>query len=219
MKKLFFLLSGIALILLCMSCEKLFNKDKDTKLGGSQSPMGEVGTTVVSGSMEIAGISNFSASVTKLENGVSTYSGSATLRNEILKNLVANFPGVTISGDQASITGMQMQQTTEGIKCVTGTGSGILVKYDSNVGDTYPIGSTGKVRTVVSKTGIDDYGYGMMLIKTIQVEENTSYLKHSPGVAKITYIANHKFGLVGVKVAFDDGTSVTFPVYNSTQNG
>jgi hypothetical protein len=219
MKKLIGLLLGITIMVLCLSCEKLFKKDEDAgTLSGEQSPMGEVGTTVTSSSYENAGVSNFSASVIALKSGISTYTATATLKNDILKGIVGNFPGVTINGDNASITDMKMQQTREGIKCETGPGAGVLVKYESNVGDTYPIGSTGKVRTVVSKTGVDDYPYGLMLIKTIQVEENPAYLKSSSGITKVTYIANHKFGLVGVKVDFDDGTTTTFPVYNSTQN-
>jgi hypothetical protein len=43
-------------------------------------------------------------------------------------------------------------------------------------------------------------------------------LKKTGGITKYTYIANHKFGLVGVKVSFDDGTSADFPVYSSTGN-
>jgi hypothetical protein len=58
----------------------------------------------------------------------------------------------------------------------------------------------------------------MLLIKTIQVEDNPIYLKSTAGVSKVTYVANHKFGLVGVKLAFDDGTTTTFPVYSSTEN-
>lgn len=204
--------------MLCLSCEKLFKKDDPNTLGGDPSPMGEVGVTVSSSTIPNAGMSNFSATVTALSDGVSTYSGSATVTSTLLKNMVINFPGVTINGSTVSIANMQIQQTTEGIKCMTGSGAGILVNYNSSVGDTYEIGSTGKVRTVVSKTGVDDYYYGMFLIKTIQVEENTSYLKSTMGVTKITYIANHKFGLVGVKVDFDDGTSTNFPVYSSAQN-
>ena len=180
MKKLIGLLLSVTILVLCLSCEKLFNKDEDEDagtLGGEQSSMGEVGVTVQSTSIEIAGVSNFSASVIALKSGISTYSGSATVKNDLIKNMVSNFPGVTIIGDKISITGMQMQQTTEGIKCITGAGAGVLVKYDSKVGDTYPLGSTGKVRTVVSKTGVDDYPYGFYKIKTIQVESNPNNLK------------------------------------------
>jgi hypothetical protein len=218
MKKFLVLLLSITIIVLCMSCDKLLNKDDPTELGGDQSAMSEVGVTVSSSSAPIAGVSDFNATVTALKDGVSTYSAQATVTNSLLKNMVANFPGVTINGDNISITNMKIQQTTNGIKSLTGGGAGILVKYDSNVGDTYPIGSTGNVRKVVAKTGLDDYSYGFFLIKVIQVEDNPIYLKSTSGVSKITYIANHKYGLVGVKVAFDDGTSSTFPLYSSTQN-
>jgi hypothetical protein len=218
MKKLCILLLSITMMMLCLSCEKLFKKDDPGELKGDPSPMGEVGVTVESSSEPIAGVSNFTATVTALKDGVSTYSGSATVTNAFLKNMVSNFPGVTINGDIVSITNMKIQQTKDGIKSMTGGGAGILVKYDSNVGDTYPIGSTDKVRTVVAKTGIDDYSYGFFLIKVIQVEDNPSYLKSTAGVTKVTYVANHKFGLVGVKVAFDDGTTSTFPIYTSAEN-
>lgn len=218
MKKLFVLLSGITMIVLCVSCDKLFNKDDPAELSGDQSAMGEAGVTVSSSSAPIAGVSNFTATVTSLKDGVSSYNATATVTNALLKNMVANFPGVTITGNQVSITNFQMQQTTGGLKCLTGPGAGIIVKYDSEVGDTYPIGSTDNVRTVVSKTGVDDYPYGFYLIKTIQVETNPNTLKTTGGVTKITYVANHKFGLVGVKVAFDDGTTSTFPLYSSAEN-
>jgi hypothetical protein len=218
MKKLLVVIVSAAILITCFSCEKLLKKDDPTSLVGDPSPMAALGVTVESSSSPIAGLSNFKATVTASKDGVSTYSGSAIVNNVFLKNMVSNFPGVTINGNTVSIANMKIQQTTDGIKSLSGGGAGILVKYDSNVGDTYQIGTTGNVRTVVSKTGIDDYSYGMLLIKTIQVEDNPMYLKSTAGVTKVTYVANHKFGLVGVKVAFDDGTSTTFPVYSSTQN-
>jgi hypothetical protein len=139
MKKLSILLLSITMIL-CLSCEKLLNKDDPDALNGDQSPMGAVGVTVESSSAAIAGLSNFTATVTALNDGVSTYSGSATVTNTFLKNMVANFPGVSINGDVVSISNMKIKQTTDGIMSMTGGGAGILVKYDSNVGDTYPIG-------------------------------------------------------------------------------
>ncbi len=193
-----------------------FKEDAD-ELNGDQSPMGEVGVTVSSSSMEIAGASNIEAVVTNLKDGISTYSASATITNPVLKNLVANFPGVEVNGDVVSITNMKIQQTKEGIKSMSGNNMGVLVKYDSKVGDTYPIEGSSNVRTVVSKTGVDDYPYGFYLIKTIQVEQTNIGLKSS-GITKYTYIANHKFGMVGVKVDFDDGTSVTFPIYTGAEN-
>jgi hypothetical protein len=179
--------------------------------------MGAVGATSESSSAAMAGVSNFSASVIALKSGVSTFKGSATVKNNILKGLVSNIPGISVVGDKVSTEGMDFKITTEGLELKTGPGAGVLVKYDSKVGDAYPIGSTGKFRTVVAKTGVDDYPYGFMLIKVVQVEESPNYLKVG-GVSKITYVANHKFGLVGVKFSLDDGTSATFPIYNSSEN-
>lgn len=217
MKKLFVILLGISVGVFCFSCEKILDKEDANELKGDQSPMGEAGVIVSSGSAEIAGVSDFSAVITELKEGVSTYTASAKVTNTFIKNMVSGFPGVTINGDDVTITNLKMQQTTEGIKCLTGPGAGVLVKYDSKVGDTYPVGNTGKERKVVSKTGKDDYPYGFFLIKTIQVETTPIDMK-SGGIQKITYIANHKFGMVGVKVDFDDETSVTFPVYSSAEN-
>ncbi|MCU0289433.1 MAG: hypothetical protein MUF15_23930 [Acidobacteria bacterium] len=179
--------------------------------------MGEVGVTVSSSSMEIAGVSNFSATVTSLEDGISTYSAAANVSNPLLKNIVSNYPGVVINGDLVTITGVEIQQTKEGIKSMNGPGAGVLVNYNSKVGDTYPIEGSDKVRKVISKSETDDYAYGFFMIKTIQVEMEQPSLKSS-GVTRYTYVANHKFGLVGVKVDFDDQTSVTFPIYTSAEN-
>lgn len=207
---LFFILINLVLMSSCF-------KEKADELKGEQSPMGEVGVTVSSSSMEIAGVSGFQAVVIGLDDGKSTYSASAVVKNPIIKNMVANFPGVEVNGDVVSITNMKIQQTKEGIKSLSGRNAGVIVKYDSKVGDTYPIEGGRGVRTVVSKTGEDDYPYGFMLIKTIQVEQTSFGLK-SGGIEKVTYIANHRFGMVGVKVNFDDGTHVTFPLYSSTEN-
>jgi hypothetical protein len=218
MKKLSTLFLSITILALCFSCDKLTKQDDPAVLSGDQSPMGEVGVTISSSTVENAGVSNFSATVTSVKDGISTYTAQAKVTNPILKNMIANFPGVTIDGDNVSLTDMKIKQTTEGIQCLTGPGAGILVKYNSSVGDTYPIGSTGQVRTVVSKTSVDDYPYGFYLIKTIQVESNPNNLKSTAGISKITYVANHRFGLVGVKLNMDDGSDVTFPVYSSAEN-
>jgi len=213
MKKLSVFLLSVTLVVLCTSC----TKDDPNVLSGDQSVMGDVGVTVESSSAEIAGVSNCFATVTALKDGVSSYSGSATVKSEILRNLVANIPGITIDGDKVTATNMEFKLTKEGFECKSGPGAGVMVKYGSSVGDTYKIGSTGEVRTVVSKTGVDEYPYGFYLIKVIKVEEHPKYLK-SAGVTKITYIANHKYGLVGVEVTFDDQTTAEFPIYTSGEN-
>jgi hypothetical protein len=218
MKNVLKLLVFFSLGVLNMSCSDSSDNNNPNNLTGSQSPMGLVGVSVSSSSAEIAGVSDFSAVVSTLENGISSYTAQATVTNPLVKNMISNFPGVVIDGNSVSISDLRIQQTTDGIKCVTGPYAGVLVKYDAAVGDTFTTATSGKVRTVVSKTGVDDYPYGFYLIKTIQVESTVSEASRLSGINKITYIANHRFGMVGAKVDFEDGTNATFPIYSSAQN-
>lgn len=207
MKKLvYWLVLAIAL----MACEK----DDFKSVEGEQSPMGEVGNIVTSSSTAVAGVSSFSAEVVSLENGVSTYSGSATVTNPTIKSILSNAPECTVEGNTVTGTGIKFKNTKKGIEAVNGLDPGVIVKYDAVVGDTYPIGNTGKSRKVVSRSSDDDYQYGFFYIKAIKVEENTNKL----GVSKITYWANHRFGLVGIQFEFDDGTAAKYPVYNRAEN-
>jgi hypothetical protein len=61
--------------------------------------------------------------------------------------------------------------------------------------------------TAVSST--DDYFWNWMYIKTVTVEQDSRI----PGVARIVYNANHKFGLVGVDIYMEDGSVVKVPIY------
>jgi hypothetical protein len=93
----------------------------------------------------------------------------------------------------------------------------VLVKYDAKVGDKYTLKkSDGETitRTVVSKSTTDDYSWGLWLIKTINVEQDSRI----PGVTKLEYITNHKFGLVGVKLYLEDGTTSTLSLFANYNN-
>ncbi len=197
------------LVVFFFSCEK----EDFESIGGSQSPMGEVGNRVTSSSMSIAGVSSFTAEVVSLENGVSTYSGSATVTNAAIKNILANAPECTVNGNTVTATGIKFKSTTKGIESISGLSPGVIVNYDAKVGDTYPTGD-GHKRKVVARSSEDDYSYGFFNIKVIKVEEDLNMM----GVSKITYWANHKFGLVGIEFKLDDNTTAKFPVYNTFEN-
>lgn len=188
------------------------------KLGGTPSPMGAVGVTVTTSSTPISGVSNFTATVTTSNDGVSTYSGSATVTNTALITLFTNIPGVSVNGSNVSTSNMQFKQTTKGLELLSGPTAGVIVNYDSSVGAKYPVGKTGAYREVVSKSTADDYPYGFYNIKVMKIEEVVAGVKSTAGISKITYWANHKFGLVGVQFNFSDGTYAKFPVYTSSQN-
>jgi len=216
MKKLF---SIFALVIMfsSLSCKKDKTPAATTDIEGAQSTMGTVGTLVHGSTLTAVGVTGLVASVVSLSNGVSSYSGSCAVTNPVIKNILSNIPGITITGDSVKATGFEFKSTVEGVQSYVGLAPGILVKYASEVGDTYPVGSTGRVRTVISKSTTDDYFWDYMLIKVMEIEEPTSGLK-SLGVNKITYVANHKFGLVGIQFNFTDGTSAKFQVYTSSTN-
>jgi hypothetical protein len=199
-----------------VSCEKIkdvFNKDSK-ELSGDPSDLGAVGTTFSTTSADVAGVNNVAVSVTTQTDGISTFTGTAKCTNQSIKNILTNFPEFTVNGDDVSVTGVKFKVLKDGVESVHGLDPGVIVKYDAKVGDTYPIANTGGERKVVSKSSDDDYPYGFFYIKVLKVEENTNKM----GVKKITYWANHKFGLVGIEMAFDDGTSAKFPIYSSAEN-
>jgi len=179
---------------------------------GNQSPMGEVGVTVSSTTGTVAGVGSINGEVIALEDGVSEYSGTATVSNENIKNILTNFPGTDIEGNTVSISNLKFKNTEKGIEAVTGLAKGVIVDYDAKVGDEYK--TSDGVRTVISRSTDDDYMYGFFLIKVIEVEENPNKY----GVKQIRYWANHRFGLVGIEFTFDDNSTARFPVYCSTQN-
>lgn len=216
MKKILLSLSLVSGLLLLSSCTK--SEDTSSGVAGDPSPMAKVGETVSSSSSTISGVSNFNATVVGYENGISSYNAELTVANALIRNMMATYPGITVSGNKVTATNFKIQQTKNGIKCITGGGEGVIVNYNSNVGDTYAVGSTGKTRKVVSKSTTDDYAYGFYMIKTIQVEANANTFINTGGIKSVTYIANHKFGLVGFKISFDDGTSALFPIYSSSTN-
>lgn len=88
----------------------------------------------------------------------------------------------------------------------------VLVKYDANVGDKYTFqksdGST-IVREVIRKSTTDDYYWNGMNIKTVDVSQSSKI----PGVNKIWYFTNHKFGLVAVRLFMDDGSTPQLDLY------
>ncbi len=104
--------------------------------------------------------------------------------------------------------------TSEGIQDFRHSGGNTskpftIVKYDSNVGDKYSFTrEDGKTitREVTYKSTTDDFSWGFFDIKVIRVKEKA--LADDPIVQEIEYIANHKFGLVGVYVTLKTGEQI-----------
>lgn len=90
-----------------------------------------------------------------------------------------------------------------------------IVKYSWNVGDTYeytkPDGAK-LTRRVTSKSTTDDYPIGFWLLKVMKVEET----KDDPLIEKITYIANHKYGLIGAILKTKAGKELKLTIFPPT---
>jgi hypothetical protein len=203
MKKLASLLVILSLIM--VSCES----GSDLNIGGSQSDLGETGVVISSSSTAISGISGFNASITSLSNGVSSINAQVTVSNTTLKQILANVPGLNISGNTVTASGVQVKFTDEGIENKFPFFEGILVKYDSKVGDTYAVKDSKTVRKVIKKSTSDDFPYGLYNIKVVGVEHELNY----NGLKKITYYTNHKFGVVKVECELDNGDKIALPFY------
>ncbi len=211
MKNKYLLLILIGFSLILTSCGKYLNSGS---LTGTPSPMADVGTTFSAYVSGIDGVNYIEASVVTSKSGVATINGTAVVTNSKFKSVLANHPDLTISGDNVTATGLQFKGTVNGIESIEGLEPGVLVNYNSNVGDTYKITGKSTVRTVTSKSTTDDYFYNWMDIKVEKVEEPFNSL----GIKQINYWANHKYGLVAIEFVFDDGSSAKFPITTSTTN-
>ena len=145
--------------------------------------------------------------VTENVNGVSTVNLSATVTDDFILQLVNNVGGFTVNGNNVTAPTLKIKATSEGFESIQGFDPGILVKFDSEVGDKYNT-AWGNVRTVTHKSTTNDYYWDGMNIKVLKVEEP----KSSDGVTKIIYYANHNWGIVGVEFVFETGNSLKFPV-------
>jgi len=212
MKKINILLLIIGVLLLsgCSSFDL-----SNSKLGGAQSPMGEVGNEC-SVTVPFSGVQDAKVVVTDLEDGISTISYSVKITNPTLLEIVQSMSDVKIENGVATAK-RQYRITENGYQSVYDEGDLTIVDYNSKVGDIYSLkrGNTTIEREVVSKSTKDDYAWGGFNIKTINVEEKGRNL---PGVDKIEFISNHKWGMVGVKIYFEDGTSKIISIASGASN-
>ncbi|MBE0644257.1 MAG: hypothetical protein IH600_09270 [Bacteroidetes bacterium] len=176
------------------------------------------------------GIVTFHAVVavdTAFVRGLETELGIATLnadlRHAILETYVNRFNVVVDSTDKNNITlttDARLKVTSEGIQEFVSSGGDLsrpftIVKYNANVGDTWTFTNQEGIavtRTVAYKSTTDDYQIGFWYLKVIKVEET----KEDPVMEKITYVTNHKYGLVGVEATTKTGKQLKVIVFPPT---
>ncbi len=193
-------------LLSLVSCDDITSDKND--IGGTQSEFGEIGHEIDFG--PIQGISSPEVYVSDLEDGVSTYTCSANVTNSTYIDLLELVPEALIPGS-VSITGntveanINMKVTDKGAQLIFNSGEKLtLINYDAKVGDKYSVKVDGTTlaNEVTEKSSEDDFYWGGMYIKVIKVKAKSTV----PGISDVILIYNHKFGLVGADVYFEDGS-------------
>jgi len=214
MKKNLLSLILLTLAICCTSCDWFdSNKEPDNEIGGSSNiAINTVGNTF-SSSISVDGkyvTTDASIKIIESVNGVNTMEFKVDLSKvPSLAGLNAIIPGnLKDSSGKLNFT-TKVKMTDEGILDYSNSDEApfVAVRYDSKVGDKYTLTkSNGETitRTVVRKSTTDDYYWGGMIIKTIDVEQTDCY----PGIKKYQYFFNHKFGVVGVVITTEDGSEL-----------
>lgn len=199
------------------SCGLLDGNDDDSgtsPLGGDPSPMGAVGHEF--GVVTPNGVDDEMVEVTDFSNGISTVRYTATISNPILMDMIKTMPDVTVNGNQASVS-RRYRITKKGFQSVYDEGNLTLMNYEAKEGDTYSMKKNGSTleRRVTEVSKEDKYQWGFMFIKTVHVEETG---RNIPGVSKIEFVGNHRFGMVGVKIYFEDGSTQNLTIIGRAEN-
>ncbi len=204
MKKtqMIFILISLSFLISC-------TKDEMSDLDGKQSQFGAVGNEIHTKAGQL-GITDADIYVSKLENGISTFTCSGSTSNskyiELIKIIPSElFPGtIEVTGNTVRAT-INVKITDNGSQLIFNDGSKLnIVKYDAKVGDKYTtkVGKYTLENEVIEKSTDDDYMWGGMLIKIIRVRSKSVI----PGVSYVEHVYNHKFGFVGVAIHFEDGS-------------
>jgi hypothetical protein len=197
----------IVLSLVLTSCKKEDSSDDNSSsISGSTSiAINTVGNTFTNS--VVVGTSSYQGtiSISKVTDGIATVQFKAAIPS--------NIP--ILQGIKSKYKDASGNLSCEGKFKITDAGildynnkdhkPFVLVKFDAKVGDKYTLvksDGTTIVRTVVRVSTADDYYWNGLIIKTVDVEQSSNI----PGVKKITYFSNHKFGLVAVRVEMEDGS-------------
>lgn len=210
------LLLFVVLTLALCSCKK-----EDLSLSGTPSAIGAVGNEL-SFTHNIPGIGGITAAITSIDDGVSTISATFEVTNDdflaIITEVASLYPAhLTVTGNSVS-SSMKARFTTDGIAWVHDSGEELVVcKYDAEVDDEWTMKVDGKnVRHKVSeKSSEDDYEWGFWLLKVVTMNATGYGL---PGLNRVEYISNHRFGPVGVKGYLSDGSSLEAAIFSLFDN-
>jgi hypothetical protein len=220
MKRAIIICSVFLLISVISSCKKdKDEQDPNVIEGDTNTTLGQVGNVFTPSTVRVG--SNYYPAVqpltiTKNDNGEVTVRLVADLSTIPGMSALNNYIPASMKDTQGRLnTDVKFKVTSEGIQDTFNPDKyyHTMVKYDCSVGDQYNLtGSDNKTvtRTVTAKSTDDDFPFGLMYIKATTVEQTSPRI---PGIRKIIYKANHKFGLVYMEVVPEAGSSGSMYVY------
>lgn len=209
MKNTFSIMLIAAGLTLFCSCKKN-NPEGPNDLGGETNieltQVGNVSSAYMSfGTMDLP---SGDMTVTANDNGIVTYHMFVDLTGATDSALLAGvIPDEYKDADGNVSTDFTFKITSEGVQDMFKRDRPwTIVKYDDGVGASYPFttdNGSEQVRTITEKTGVDEWPLGFMYIKTIKVEQPLPPTDKT--AEKITFRANHKFGLVYIELQLKNG--------------
>lgn len=218
MNKVMYLLLAFSLFTSCKK-DDTTDENSSTSIGGDTNiEINQVGNTFTPAAVSVGGsYLDVPASIEtiKTENGINTIKMVVDLtKAPELAALNAMIPAQYKDNQGRVNSEVRVKMTSEGILDYTNKDGApfVAVKYGSSVGDQYQLTkSDGKTitRKVVQKSTTDDFSWGFLMIKTISVEQDS----RMPGISKIVYRFNHKFGLVAFELHGEDRSVLEGLVY------
>ena len=223
----------LSLLLISMvgidSCKK--STDPNVLTGETNIPMTQVNSQT-STYVTINGVSQPGSStltVLSNNNGLVTYGASVDLTTfsysalSVMTTLLPqaisyyNPKDVTATINGSGVLNLQftMKITSEGMQNYFVDGQPWTVRYADGVGTKYTVKRTNGTEltaTVTEKTGLDEWPYGFLFIKTSLVEYDAP--ADDPVISKVYYRVNHKFGLVYLKVLGKNGKVLEMSLLN-----
>ncbi len=161
--------------------------------------------------------------VAGLDSALGTSALPENVRRQLLDTYLGRYNITIDTTDKQAMTGdvdVKLRVTSDGIQEFASGGGNMdrpftIVEYDMPVGETWSF-TTDDDRTITRKVTYrsteDDYPVAFWMLKVIKVVETSD----DPLVETITYVTNHKFGLVGVEVVMKNGETVDFTILPPT---
>lgn len=209
----------MALITAFTACNKDVPNGPNDLSGDPNIPLTQVGKES-SVYMQVGSSSNpISGTVTVLsnDNGLVTYQIVLDFTGHPDSALYAPLIPADLKDSQGRInTTIKYKFTSEGVQDFYwggGTNPWTIVKYADEVGTEYPFNTSDGLsmkRVITEKTGVDEWPLGFYYIKTTKVEQQMP--ADDQYVNKISYRANHKFGLVYMEAEMKSGQTISMSI-------